>query len=206
MSVQLKAACLALVSLAAIISARDLVAGRRVAAVRAVTERSIPVGRDWLLATGGAPEAITPPEAVARAALWIDQAMQATATAERVRALNQADALLTRVRTSRPATPDVTLLRMRSDLVRFGGPRASTFAALAQSYRQAGFLRQQGLWRLAFAVTYWPSLSAATQQAVIEEAIWLVRLDGRLRPVVDQLVAGTPLAVTIQLRLLERLR
>lgn len=207
MSVRLKATCLALVALAAIVSARDLVAGRRITAVRAMIEHSVPAGRDRLLAAGGASAAAaTPLEALARATLWIDQAAQATTMSERRRALDQAEAMLAWVRTVRAEMPDATLLQVRADLVRFGQPRASTFAAFAQSYRQAGFLRQQGLWRLAFAVTYWPLLSAATHRAVIEEAIWLVRLDGRLRPVVDQLVAGTPPAVPIQLRLLERLR
>lgn len=187
----------------------DLLRSVRVEAVRATLDGSSPTGRDQFLAgqeqraddrTAGALLA-SPMEAQGLAALWIDQA---AASPPRLRqpALARADALLALVKKARPASPAPALLQVRLDLVRYGGPQPSSIAAFARSYRQAGFLRDEGLWRLAFAATYWPRLPADTRAAVIDEAVWLARLDGRLRTAVDHLVTGTPLALPVELRLM----
>lgn len=187
----------------------DLLRSVRVEAVRATLDGSSPTGRDQVLAgqeqravdrTAGALLA-SPMEAQGLAALWIDQAA-ASPPLLRQPALARADALLAQVKKARPASPAPALLQVRLDLVRYGGPQPSSIAAFARSYRQAGFLRDEGLWRLAFAATYWPRLPADTRAAVIDEAVWLARLDGRLRAAVDQLVTGTPLALPVELRLM----
>ena len=200
---------IALLACAAWVAAGDLVQGRRIEAARAVLANPSREGRDQLLAhwehrTGARGAGLTdtsPPEALALAALWTDQAATAPPPLRR-RALAQADALLAHVHTIRPGAPGASLLKVHTDLVRFGTPRAATLAAFARSYQQAGFLRDEGLWRIAFAAIYWESLSDGTRKAAVNEALWLARLDGRLRLAVDQLVTGTPLALPVELRLI----
>lgn len=190
---------------AACITTADLIRGQRIAAVRAVIVSPLQVGRDQLVASWDDHPAqlvgTSPPEALGLAALWIDQAASSREPF-RQRALANADAMLARARASRPEAPGASLLQVHADLVRLGKPRPSTLAAFARSYRQASFLREEGLWRLAFAATYWSELSKATRTAVINEAIWLARIDGQLRNTVDQLVTGTPLALPVELRLI----
>lgn len=200
---------LALLAGAAWIAVWDFVHGMRIEAARAVLDSPVREGRDRFLANwerraGRNPPAsveTSPPEALALATLWIDQAAGAPPRLRR-RALSQADYLLTRVRATRPASSSAALLEVRADMVRFGKPRTTTLAAFARSYQQAGFLYNEGLWRIAFAALYWQDLSQSTRKAVMDEALWLARLDGRLRIVVDQLVTGTPLALPVQLRLM----
>jgi len=200
---------LALLAGAAWVAARDLIHGMRIETARAVLDSSVHEGRDRLLADwehrarGNLSMLVdtSPPEALALAALWIDQAAGMPPPLRR-RALLQADHLLAQVRVIRPAAPGATLQEVRADLIRFGRPRTATLAAFSRSYRQAGFMRDEGLWRIAFAALYWRDLSEPTHKAVVDEALWLARLDGRLRVAVDQLVTGTPLALRVELRLM----
>lgn len=200
---------LALLAGAAWVATRDLIQGMRIETARAVLDSSVREGRDRLLAdwesraSGNPLESVdtSPPEALALAALWIDQAAGAPPPLRR-RALSQADNLLAHVRAIRPAAPSTTLLEVRADLIRFGRPRTATLFAFARSYRQAGFLRDEGLWRIAFAALYWRDLSESTRKSVVDEALWLARLDGRLRVMVNKLVTGTPLALPVGLRLM----
>jgi hypothetical protein len=204
----IKYAGLVLLAGAASVAATDLIQGERVEAAQAVLASPSQVGRDQLLVNWEDRSAdqstrlanTLPTEALALASLWIDQAASSPAPLRR-QALARAEALLARARSTRPEAPGATLLKVRLDLMRFGEPRASTLAAFAHSYRQAGFLREQALWRLAFAAVYWTSLPAATRAAAVNEALWLARLDGRLRLAVDQVVTGTPLALPVELRL-----
>lgn len=196
---------LGLLVAAAMVSAGDAIRGRRIEAMREVIDSPSHSGRDRLLADwernhGEAADG-SPPEALALAALWIDQAA-ASPPALRSHALARAEALLDRVRMLRPEAPSASLLAVRADLVRHGRPTHSALSAYARSYRQAGFLRGEGLWRLAFAATYWSVLSDKTRGSVINEAVWLVHVDGHTRPMVDQLVTGTPLALPVELRLI----
>jgi hypothetical protein len=205
----IKYAGLALLAIAAVGSTLDLVRGRRIEAARMVLANPSQVGRDQMLAGwehrgGDASTALAgtaPPEALPLAALWIDQAA-ASPRPLQPRALAHADALLAQVRRVRPEAPGASLLAVRADLVRHGSPRPATVAAFARSYDQAGFLRDEGMWRLAFAAVYWRVLPEKTRTAAVNEAVWLARIDGRLRTAVDQLVTGTPLALPVELRLL----
>jgi hypothetical protein len=205
----IKYGALALLSIAAGGSTLDLIRGRRIEAVRAVLDSPSRVGRDQLLAgwehRGGDTQIVlagtAPPEALPLAALWIDQAAASPVQLQQ-RALAHADALLASVRQVRPEAPGASLLAVRTDLLRYGQPRPATMTSFAQSYDQAGFLRDEGLWRLAFAATYWHALPEKTRTAAVNEAVWLARTDGRLRTAVDQLVTGTPLALPVELRLL----
>jgi len=204
-----KYAGLALLAVAAVGSALDLARGIRIEATRTVLTSPSRVGRDQLLASweqrGGdaliARSGTAPPEALPLAALWIDQAAASPLPLQQ-RALEHADALLAGVRRVRPEAPSASLLQVRADLVRYGRPRPATVAAFARSYNQAGFLRDEGLWRLAFAAVYWHTLPEKTRSAAVNEAVWLAGIDGRLRTAVDQLVTGTPLALPVELRLL----
>lgn len=205
----IKYASLALLALAAGASTLDLIRGMRIEATRTVLANPSRVGRDQLLAgwehrggdTSGGLVGTAPPEALPLAALWIDQAAASPLPLQQ-RALAHADALLASTRRVRPEAPGASLLAVRADLVRYGQPRPATLIAFARSYDQAGFLRDEGLWRLAFAAIYWRALPEKTRIAVVNEAVWLARIDGRLRTVVDQLVTGTPLALPVELRLL----
>ncbi|WP_267414459.1 MULTISPECIES: hypothetical protein [unclassified Sphingomonas] len=205
----IKYASLALLALAAGASTLDLIRGMRIEATRTVLASPSRVGRDQLLAgwehrggdTSGGLAGTAPPEALPLAALWIDQAA-ASPLALQQRALAHADALLASTRWVRPEAPGASLLAVRADLVRYGQPRPATLLTFARSYDQAGFLRDEGLWRLAFAAIYWRALPEKTRIAVVNEAVWLARIDGRLRTAVDQLVTGTPLALPVELRLL----
>ena len=205
----IKFASFGLLAAAAWAAGIDLFRAERIEAVRAVIDGSSPTGRDQFLAgreqriaddTGDLSVA-SPVEAQALATLWIDQAA-ASPPYLRLSAFAHAEALLARLRTARPAAPGAALLQIRLNMVRYGGPEPSSIAAFARSYRQAGFLRDEGLWRLAFAATYWSLLPGDTRAAVVDEAVWLARLDGRLRAAVDHLVAGTPLALPVELRLM----
>lgn len=204
-----KYAILMLMAIAAGGSTLDLIRGRRIEAARTVLTSPSRVGRDQLLAGwehrgGDTPTGLTgtaPPEALPLAALWIDQAAASPRPLQQ-RALANADALLAQARRVRPEAPGALLLQVRADLVRYGRPRPETVTAFSQSYDQAGFLRDEGLWRLAFAAIYWPALPEKTRIAAVNEAVWLARIDGRLRTAVDQLVTGTPLALPVELRLL----
>lgn len=205
----IKYAALVLLAVAAFGSTLDLTRGRRIEAARTVLTNPSRVGRDQLLAGwehrgGHAPSGLSntaPPEALPLAALWIDQAAALPQPLQQ-RALAHADALLANVRRVRPEAPGASLLQVRADLVRYGRPRRSTMTAFAASYDQAGFLRDEGMWRLAFAAVYWHALPEKTRAAAVNEAVWLARIDGRLRTAVDQLVTGTPLALPVELRLL----
>lgn len=199
----IKPISLMLLAVAAYGAGRDLIRGQRIEAVRGALDGSSPLGRDRMLAERerSGDTALSPTEAQGLAAMWIDQAA-ASPPPLRAHALAQAETLLAGVRRVRPDAPDASLLQVRLDMVRHGQPQPAAIAAFARSYRQAGFLREQGLWRLAFAATYWSRLSKETRAAVVDEAIWLARLDGRLRTAVDQLVTGTPLALPVELRLI----
>jgi hypothetical protein len=204
----IKYAGLLLMASAAWVAGTDLVHGQRVEAAQAVLGETSQVGRDRLLvnwedrSTDQSTRLANtlPTEALALASLSIDQAAASPAPLRR-QPLARAEALLAHARATRPESPGAALLQVRIELMRFGQPRASTLAAFAHSYREAGFLREQGLWRLAFAAVYWNSLPAGTRAAAVEEALWLARLDGRLRGAVDQVVTGTPLALPVELRL-----
>lgn len=209
MSNAIKSASFVLLIAAAWAAGIDLFRAERIEAVRAVIDGSSPIGRDQFLAgweqraannTSGLSFA-SPVEAQALAALWIDQAATSPPYL-RQPAFAHAEALLAVIRTARPAASGAALLQVRLDMVRYGGPKPSSITAFARSYRQTGFLRDEGLWRLAFAATYWARLPADTRAAVVDEAVWLARLDGRLRAAVDQLVTGTPLALPVELRLM----
>jgi hypothetical protein len=206
---RLKYASLAVMTVAAAVSTLDMIRGRRVEAVRAVFASPSRMGRDQLLANWERHRgneqtrlaAATPPEALALAALWIDQAAASPPPLQK-RALAYADTLLAEVQHDRPQAPGASLLRVRTDLVRYGQPGRSTIAAFARSYDHAGFLRDEGMWRLAFAAIYWRALPDRTRTAAVNEAVWLARVDGRQRITVEQLVAGTPLALPVAFRLI----
>lgn len=201
MSSGIKWACCILL-VAGIGSAGDAwLRGRRIEAAAAVLDGRGSQTRDRFLAQQAGRPAASPQEAQALAALWLQQAA-ATPAPRRGPALATAAAQLARARTFTPAAPGIALLQVRLDLLRFGAPRPATIATLARSYRAAGFLRDEGLWRLAFAAIYYSRLPQETRRAAIAEAVWLARLDGRLRSAVDQLVAGTPLALPVELRLI----
>lgn len=208
MASKIRFGCLVLLAAAGYATTEDLIQAERVESARAVLVSPSRVGRDALLAKweDQADQDIvsrqaTPPAALALAALWVEQAAAAPPL-DRTRSLARAEALLAAVRAIRPESPDASLLEVRADWVRHGSLRARTLATFARSYDQARFLREEGPWRVAVAAVYWSRLPARTRAAAVNEAVWLARVDGRLRTTIDQLVTGTPLALPVELRLM----
>ncbi|USI72473.1 hypothetical protein [Sphingomonas morindae] len=57
------------------------------------------------------------------------------------------------------------------------GPASpAALAALAQSYRHAGFLHDAAAWRIPYGLQVWPQLDGATRRHLIEEAAWFSTL------------------------------
>jgi hypothetical protein len=63
------------------------------------------------------------------------------------------------------------------DELRFGDNNPATIAALSRSYRGAPYLRDAASWRVRLGLGAWASLDAATRAKVVDEAVWLVRID-----------------------------
>jgi hypothetical protein len=61
--------------------------------------------------------------------------------------------------------------------LRDGAASPAVVQNLVESYRAAPYLRQAAGWRVRQSFLSWDSLPAATREAVLREAIWLVRLD-----------------------------
>ncbi len=57
----------------------------------------------------------------------------------------------------------------------------SATASLSASYRDAPFLKGSAQWRVATALKGWHRLDGATQQRVIDEAVWIAMQDGPAR-------------------------
>lgn len=142
---------------------------------------------------------LNPQLALALAAMAIDRAARA-APIDRA-SLTQAGALLNRVERIRPRSAAAQVLRCRAALIAMGKSTPAAIGHLRASYRYAPFLRNEGQWRVAVAVAYWPSLDEPLRAAAVDEAVWMGEIDGSLRRTVEAIVADSPAAVRVQLRL-----
>jgi hypothetical protein len=86
------------------------------------------------------------------------------------------------------------------DELRYGDNNPTAIAALARSYRGAPYLRDAAGWRVRFGLTAWSSLDAATQAKVIDEAVWLVRIDSTTAGPVFDLARQSPAYPQLMLR------
>lgn len=71
----------------------------------------------------------------------------------------------------------------------------------AASYRATPFMARGALWRIAYGAQAWGDLSPATRQAMLDEAVWLARRDGAMRPVLRDILGDTPAGMAFALRL-----
>ncbi len=86
------------------------------------------------------------------------------------------------------------------DELRYGDHNPSAIAALARSYRGAPYLRDAASWRVRFGLGAWDALDAATQAKVIDEAVWLVRIDSTTAGPVFDLARQSPAYPQLMLR------
>lgn len=171
---------------------------------RAVQARS-PAARDLALeAYGDRAPATLPPRALAPLAQLAINAAQSAASPE-LRRLDatRAEALVGRLRESRPDWDATCLLVAQLERIRHASmmPTPRAVAAVAMSYRLRPFCAACAAWRIAFARLYWPMLDQATRTAAIEEAVWQTHYDNGRRNGYERLLGNSPAGVAYQLRM-----
>ncbi|MBP2276023.1 hypothetical protein [Sphingomonas sp. PL20] len=147
------------------------------------------------------PAQLSSQAAAALAELAIEGASHTTENGLRKLYLGEAIDLVKRVRVARPDWPIGNILRARLLVAQSGTITPPAIQAFQASYANGGFLRREAKWRIAFATLCWRSLTSHTRSAVVDEAVWMVRYDGNLRPEIEALLGDSPAAVSFQLRL-----
>ncbi|MEI5687829.1 hypothetical protein [Sphingomonas kyungheensis] len=149
------------------------------------------------------PADVPPRAAAGLAALWLRQAATAVPAGSDRAALAHAQAMLAR---ADAGGPRAAALLLHSQLALGSGPHPSrtSLAAFMASYAAAPFLTAEGFWRSAYAARYWRDLPPATQEAAVAEAAWLGTLDGRFADRLADIMAGSPMAVRVALRMPKR--
>lgn len=138
------------------------------------------------------PDIDDPRAQVAEALILARGAIVAPDTAQRQHLLDRADALLGKAQAQRTDWADALVAASFVASLR-GNPQGRTAAlrSLAASYQAAPFSRDAGLWRVREGLSAWDRSTPDLHRHVIEEAIWLARLDGRLRTEIFGLVRGS---------------
>lgn len=174
----------------------------RVAAVAGV-DGTDPAARDALLAEAGEwPQDVVPPRAaLGLASLWLHRAGTAPSPRAVIAARAQAGEWLRIADRGRPRSAPTLLLHSQLALDLAGPPSPTALRAFAASYTAAPFLTAEGFWRAAFAARYWANLPRGTQDAAVEEAVWLAGLDGRFHDRLIDIMGGSPMSVRFALRL-----
>ncbi|PZU57351.1 MAG: hypothetical protein DI547_13705 [Sphingobium sp.] len=134
-----------------------------------------------------------PPRAQVHRALYEGRAAQfARSPGDRARMLNDAVSTIGRATAARPrwgeAWTVATFIYALHD-----GPRAArTQSALARSYAGTPFLRYSAQWRVGFALATEDLLSGETRARVIDEGIWIARIEPRSRKAIFDMFRPTP--------------
>lgn len=128
-----------------------------------------------------------PPRAALAAALGYARAASYAVSAEaRQSLIARARQNLDRATAGRPGWADAAVIGCFLNLVEYGPDDSRTKKSLVQSYSAAGYLRQSGTWRVAYAARVWPDLDPATRSHVLNEAVWLAtESQGGYRVVAD---------------------
>lgn len=200
---RLRLACLAAAGGGLLLSGLAVGRERRVAAVAAVVGNSDddPVARRVLLARAAEWSDVPPRAAIGLAALWLRQAGTAPPPSSNAGAIRHARAMLAIADAGRPAAAASLLLHSQLSLLTAGRPSRIANRAFAASYAAAPFLTAEGFWRAAYAARYWRDLEPATQEAAVNEAVWLAGLDGRFHDRLVAILGGSPMSVRLALRL-----
>ncbi len=165
--------------------------------VQAAADQSTALARGNTAEVRMAAQALPPlnnPRAQIADALTLARAASvATSEAERQRQLGEAGRLLASANALRPDWAEGQVSASFVSSLRTGEP-AKRLAAqqLAASYRAAPFLRDSGLWRVREGLSSWSQLPAWSQSRLVDEGVWLARLNDPLRADVFDMVRGSP--------------
>lgn len=175
----------------------------RVAAVAKVASArdDDPIARRVLIARTADWSDVPPRAAIGLAVLWLRQAGAAVPPGSDSAAIGHARAMLAIADAGRPTAAATLLLHSQLALLPAGRPSSVATRAFAASYVAAPFLTAEGFWRAAYAARYWRDLSPATQEAAIDEAVWLAGLDGRFHDRLVVILGGSPMSVRLALRI-----
>ena len=113
----------------------------------------------------------------------------------------RAQDLITHLRTAAPQWAATLVLSTQLELQQHGPATARALHDYAASYRAAPFLWREARWRIAFGSLFWQSLDTATRDHMLDEAVWITRFDGGLRPEVEALLGDSAAGVRYQLRM-----
>lgn len=114
--------------------------------------------------------------------------------------LSRAEAALAHLR-GRQLDAQMHLLAVQAGWARKGRTDPQALADYAASYRAAPFMAGGALWRIAYGALVWDQLAPETRQAMLDEAVWLARRDGAMRPVVRDILGDTPAGMAFALRI-----
>ena len=125
---------------------------------------------------------------------------------------DRANTLVSQLRQSAPHATPTLILGAQWELQQhpFGADCTLTDTApralsdYAESYHTAPFLWREARWRIALGSLCWANLATTTRAHMIDEATWLTRFDGALRPEVEDLLGDSPAAVQYQLHMVEK--
>lgn len=195
-------ACIAAAGGTLVLSVLAMVDEVRVAAVVAVVNapEDDPGARRAIEAKASGWSRIPPRAAIGLAAIWMRQAGAAAPPGSDRIALQRARALLVAADEKRPAAAATLLLHSQLALLSTNRPNPVAIRAFADSYAAAPFLTSEGFWRAAFAARYWRDLPSPTQDAAVDEAVWLAGLDGRFHDRLVDIMSGSPMSVRYALR------
>ena len=136
---------------------------------------------DWPAAAIGDPAA-TPRLLLASALLHASRAASAPSSTERSGLLHRAERETAAFAAARPYWGEAEVVQA---YVASQSPDRleQAVAAYGRSYASSPFLRQAAVWRVEFGIAHWARLDAATRAAMVNEAVWLFRLqpDQRVR-------------------------
>ncbi|WP_293884082.1 hypothetical protein [Sphingomonas sp.] len=125
-------------------------------------------------------------------ALYLARGAQSAGTpGDRSAALDRARAELTMARSVRPVWGEIEIVAAFVHVLRDGEDTVATRRALEQSYAQTPYLRTAAAWRVQYGLRYWLALNPETRRRVINEAVWLTRIDDQSRTMVFDLARGS---------------
>jgi hypothetical protein len=134
-------------------------------------------------------------------ALILARQASAAPVASRGLLLGRAGALLAVADTERPGFAQATLVEAYLSGVRNGGADPAISALLKRSYRENPFLKDEGEWRIRYAVEHWTGIDRDLRARVIEEAAWLSSLSKPGMVHISLIFIGTPAFADYQRRM-----
>lgn len=114
--------------------------------------------------------------------------------------LSRAQSRLSHVLALRPEAGQATLLRAYAVGLRSGRGTPEVTRLVAESYRQAPFLRDEGEWRVRYVTTHWIDADAVLRRRSVEEALWLSTLSVARASHIWRIVANTPMGPLVDAR------